>query len=43
MNIELDRLGDYLDHILQAIARIERYAGTIDEETFSATRWCRTP
>ncbi len=34
MNVELDRLGDDLDHILQAIARIEPYAGTIDEEIF---------
>ena len=34
MTVELDRLSDYLEHILQAIARIERYAGPIDEETF---------
>lgn len=34
MSPEFDRLTDYLDHILQAIDRIQRYAGAIDEETF---------
>ena len=34
MSAEFDRLSDYLDHVLQAIDRIQRYAGAIDEETF---------
>lgn len=29
-----ERLADYLDHALQAIDRIERYAGAIDEAAF---------
>jgi len=34
MSAEFDRLSDDIDHILQAIDRIQRYAGDIDEETF---------
>jgi uncharacterized protein with HEPN domain len=29
-----ERLADYLEHVLQAIDRIQRYAGAIDEKAF---------
>ena len=31
------RVPDYLEHILQAIERIERYTGQVDEAQFSAS------
>lgn len=34
MNLDTQRLADYLSHILQAIERIERYTGDIDEVAF---------
>jgi uncharacterized protein with HEPN domain len=34
MSLEADRLADYLDHVLQAIDRIRRYVGAIDEAAF---------
>lgn len=34
MSRESDRLVDYLNHIVQAAERIQRYAGAIDEASF---------
>lgn len=34
MTQEADRLADYLGHVLEAIDRIGRYAGSIDEAAF---------
>ena len=34
MNRDAQRLSDYLSHILEAIERIERYTGDIDEVAF---------
>lgn len=34
MNRDVQRLSDYLSHILEAIERIERYTGDIDEVAF---------
>ena len=34
MSREPERLADYLDHVLQAIDRIQRYAGAVGEEAF---------
>ena len=36
MSLEADRLADYLGHVLQAIDRIGRYVGPVDEATFNA-------
>lgn len=36
MNGNLIRLGDYLDHILEAIGRIEQYTQDMDENGFLA-------
>ena len=34
MNPQPDRLADYLEHVLQAIDRIQRYTAVIDELAF---------
>ncbi len=36
MSDDTGRLADYIDHMLQAIGRIERYAGQIDQADFKA-------
>ena len=37
MSRDPQRLADYLGHMLQAIQRIERYAGVLDQEGFLAS------
>ena len=33
----------YIQHILDAIAKIEEYLQGLDEETFTSAHWCRMP
>ena len=42
MSRDPQRLADYLDHVLQAIDRVQRYAGAMGADDSCATRWFKT-